>query len=132
MLALQVGLAVTYTVTAAESMQILEILHEEAEVRHPDIHPGLMKYVFIFAIFQVGLSQIPNIQHLWWVSIIGALMSLLYSLLSGILAITAAKSDNVAPDYAHRDSEAAFWRGVFTSLGAVTFTYGGHSVLLEI
>jgi hypothetical protein len=59
-------------------------------------------------------------------------MSLLYSLLSGILAITAAKSDNVAPDYAHRDSEAAFWRGVFTSLGAVTFAYGGHSVLLEI
>jgi amino acid permease len=131
---LQIGLAVTYTVTAAESMQVLELLGKDDDDMNPEMHNGLTKYIFIFAICQVAFSQIPNFQHLWWVSIIGAIMSLLYSALSGILAITAARDADDGPAYGRRvlESGTEFWRNVFTSLGAVTFAYGGHSVLLEI
>ena len=122
----QVGLAVVYTVTGAKSMRIIEVLNTGNE------DATMLKYTFIFGVVQLLLSQIPDFAHLWVVSIIGAVMSLCYSLLSGVLAMAAAASDDVPPDYGKRDSGPDFWRGVFTSLGAVTFAYGGHSVLLEI
>jgi Transmembrane amino acid transporter protein len=122
----QVGLAAVYTVTGAKSMHVIQELSIGNE------GADLTKYVFIFGVVQLALSQIPDFAHLWWVSIIGAAMSLGYSLLSGALAIAAARSDNASADYGRRGGGAAFWRGVFTSLGAIAFAYGGHSVLLEI
>jgi amino acid permease len=127
--AIQLGLAVTYTVTGAKSMQIIEELFTEREA-------SLTKYIFIFGLCEAFLSQIPDFTHLWWVSIVGAVMSLCYSLLAGFLAIHASRDLDVDPatKYSARDEDDVdgFWRGVFTSLGAITFAYGGHSVLLEI
>lgn len=131
---MQLGLAITYTVTGAQSMHIIEVLRDDDPALSIDAEcrPGLAKFVFIFAVFQLFLSQIPSFKHLWWVSIIGAAMSLGYSLLSGFLAIAAASE--VDADFGRRpgESDEDFWRQVFVSLGAVTFAYGGHSVLLEI
>ena len=126
-IAIQVGLAAVYTVTGAKSMAVLEDLSKDE-----DSGASITKYTFVFGAVQLLLSQIPDFAHLWWVSIVGAAMSLGYSLLSGALAIAAAQARDGGADYGKRGSGAEFWRGVFTSLGAITFAYGGHSVLLEI
>lgn len=129
---MQIGLAITYTVTAADSMAVIEELHKSTDAQ--PVMVGLTKYVFIFGAAQAALSQIPNFKHLWWVSIIGATMSLGYSFLAGVLAISASRQEDFDQQYSRRDPEndSHFIRGVFTALGAVTFAYGGHSVLLEI
>lgn len=113
-----------YTVTGAKSLHVIEELATGSE------NVNLTKYVFMFGVVQLALSQIPDFAQLWWLSIIGAIMSLGYSVLSSILAIAAARGVDV--DYSQRGDGAAFWRGVFTSMGAIAFAYGGHSVLLEI
>ena len=117
-----------------EELSKIERERERGEEIGDTIVVGLTKYVFIFGAAQVALSQIPNFKHLWWVSIIGATMSLGYSLLAGVLAVAAARSEGFERSYGRRvgESETDFTRGVFTALGAVTFAYGGHSVLLEI
>jgi hypothetical protein len=131
---MQVGLAVTYTVTAGKSLQVIEELAKDCTVSFSsddaviaDEHCGvsLTKYIFVFAAVHLILSQIPTFHHLWWVSIIGAIMSVGYSFLAGILAIAASS-------YSARESGWPHLRGVLNALGAVTFAYGGHSVLLEI
>lgn len=124
----QVGLGIVYTVTGAKSMQIIEVLAAGKQDEDVD----LTKYIFIFGIVQLFLSQIKNFASLWWVSIVGALMALLYSAMAGILAIAAAGTDSRSPDYSKRGDGSSFWRGVFTSMGAITFAYAGQSVFLEI
>jgi hypothetical protein len=59
-------------------------------------------------------------------------MSLGYSLLAGFLAIAASQEDGWVPEYKSRAEGWPLWRSILNALGAVTFAYGGHSVLLEI
>lgn len=61
-----------------------------------------------------------------WVSVVGAAMSVGYSLLAGIVAIAAHGADDFRPDYSPRGEGWPLWRGALNALGAVTFAYGGH------
>eukprot|EP00892_Ulva_mutabilis_P009858 jgi/Ulvmu1/7244/UM035_0031.1 len=141
---IMVGLAVTYTVTAGKSLQVIqELFTDGCEIAiDPEIDPdikgitdcdvNLTQYIFLFGFAQLLLSQIPTFHHLWWVSIVGAAMSVGYSMLAGFVAIAAHGDEDFTPDYSARGEGWPMWRGALNSLGAVTFAYGGHSVLLEI
>jgi Transmembrane amino acid transporter protein len=119
---------VTYTVTAGKGLRRIE------ELATDDMHVNLTKYIFLFGAVQIGLSQIGTFAQLWWVSLVGAAMSVCYSVLAGLAALTAA--NDAAPlrtfDRSADTHGWAYVRGIFNALGAVTFAYGGHSVLLEI
>ncbi len=51
--------------------------------------------MLIFGAFQIILSQIPNLDELWLVSIVAALVSFAYSSIGLILAI--GKTSGTAP-----------------------------------
>lgn len=57
-------------------------------------------------------------------------MSIGYSAIVTIACIAHGRSASV--DYSSRDTGANEVLGALSALGAVTFSYGGHSVLLEI
>ncbi len=52
-------------------------------------------FMLIFGAFQIILSQIPNLDELWLVSIVAALVSFAYSSIGLILAI--GKTSGTAP-----------------------------------
>ena len=75
----QVGLAVTYTVTAGKSLQVIqELFTDGCEISiDPEIDSdiagvtdcsvNLTQYIFLFGFVQLLLSQIPSFHHLWCV-----------------------------------------------------------------
>lgn len=70
----QIGLGIAYTVTGGKSLQVIEEISKgctfvDAEIGvesdRQDCNVNLTKYIFVFALFQVLLSQIPSFHHLW-------------------------------------------------------------------
>jgi hypothetical protein len=73
---MQVGLAITYTVTAGRSIKVIEELSKDCSMEqqseavittNTDCDVGLTKWIFFFAFVQLFLSQTPNFHDLWCV-----------------------------------------------------------------
>jgi hypothetical protein len=73
---MQIGLAVAYSVTGGKSLQVIEEISrgctysaEDIDVTVGDVGKvcdvNLTKWIFVFALFQVFLSQIPSFHGLW-------------------------------------------------------------------
>ena len=69
-----------------------------------------------------------------WVSLIGAAMSALYSIITFGASLAVYLSNPVAPSYAPKsgDSRADEVFGILNAIGGLVFAYGGQVVLLEI
>jgi len=141
-------LGIAYILTGAQSLQYIERLATGGSAL------PLSGWIFLFAASQVRrhcsiqsssldrpsqpldsqvvLAQVPNFHQLWYVSVVGALMSAGYCLIASVAA--SMRAGDEAPSFArradHSSADAAF--GVLASIGTVMFSFGGHSVLLEI
>ena len=69
-----------------------------------------------------------------WVSLVGAAMSALYSIITFGASLAVYLSNPVAPSYAPKsgDSTADEVFGILNAIGGLVFAYGGQVVLLEI
>eukprot|EP01023_Acetabularia_acetabulum_P058183 TRINITY_DN6838_c0_g2_i3.p1 TRINITY_DN6838_c0_g2~~TRINITY_DN6838_c0_g2_i3.p1 ORF type:complete len:488 (-),score=64.93 TRINITY_DN6838_c0_g2_i3:164-1549(-) len=127
-----VGLDITYMVTAGQSMMTVQ-----REVCAGDTgtcsNINLTEWIIIFGAMQLLLSQLPDLHSLWWVSLMGAFMSLCYSMIAfgGSIAV-GQDEENIISYHLKGDSQADKVFLFLNALGAVTFAYGGHSVMLEI
>ncbi|KAF6255805.1 amino acid transmembrane transporter [Scenedesmus sp. NREL 46B-D3] len=124
------GLGVTYTVTGGSSLASLARRHG---------HFGVSKTgcIVAFSAGQVLLSQLPSFNDLSWMSGVGALMSLVYSVIAVALSIGQAtsRSQEQQPSYERgtpAESRSEFLFGVFNAVATVCFAWGGHNVALEI
>lgn len=45
-------------------------------------------YMIMFGIIEIFLSQIPDLSHVWWLSVVAATMSFTYSIIGLGLAIS--------------------------------------------
>jgi amino acid permease len=125
---LMVGLCVTYSVTAGQSMKGVA----SAECDGADCAAGLAPWILAFGAGQLALSMVPDFHSLWWVSLLGALMSVGYCGIAAA-ASAAAAAAGPAPDFSRAGqapADRAF--GVLSALGSVAFTFGGQAVLPEI
>lgn len=124
------GLGVTYTVTGGSSLASLAR-------RHGYVGVSRTGCIVAFSAAQVLLSQLPSFNDLTWVSGIGALMSLVYSVIAVTLSIGQASSgiQEQQPSYelgTPGESSQEFLFGVFNAIATVCFAWGGHNVALEI
>eukprot|EP00891_Asterochloris_glomerata_P003121 jgi/Astpho2/3121/Aster-x1124 len=132
------GLAITYTVTAGQSFQGIHDPscsgHTEGaqDISSPNdkCHLHLTGFIILFGAIQACLSQLKDFHSLWWASLVGAAMSMMYS---AIAFFASAATHRDAASYSARPgtpADLAF--GVANSLGTIMFAYGGQVVLLEI
>jgi hypothetical protein len=124
-----IGLCITYSVTAGESIK--GIVDESCN--GADCEDGLAPWIILFGITQLLLSQVPDFHSLWWISLLGAVMSIGYCSIAAA-ASTAAAIENTIPLPTTRleESQADRVFGVFNALGGIAFTFGGQAVLPEI
>ncbi len=125
---LMVGLCVTYTVTAAQSLKGAA----SAECAGADCATGLAPWAAAFGAAQLLLSQVPDFHSLWWVSAAGAAMSVGYCSVAAGAAVAAAAA-GPPPPFAPPPAPAADrFFGVLNALGSTAFVFGGQVVLPEI
>eukprot|EP01026_Neomeris_dumetosa_P058037 TRINITY_DN5374_c0_g1_i16.p1 TRINITY_DN5374_c0_g1~~TRINITY_DN5374_c0_g1_i16.p1 ORF type:complete len:349 (+),score=12.16 TRINITY_DN5374_c0_g1_i16:127-1173(+) len=85
-----------------------------------------------FAALQLIISQLPDMHSLWWVSLLGAIMSICYSFIAVGGSIVAWQDEDQQVSYELKGTSSDKIYDVLNALGTITFAYGGHSVILEI
>ncbi|GAU30643.1 hypothetical protein TSUD_62630 [Trifolium subterraneum] len=138
------GIAIGYTIAASVSMMAIKRsnCYHESHGKDP-CHMSSNWYMITFGIAEVILSQIPDFDQVWWLSIVAAIMSFTYSAvglglgvakvaenrtfqgsLMGISIGTVTQAGTVT-------GTQKIWRSL-QALGAMAFAYSFSIILIEI
>ncbi|KAG6422773.1 hypothetical protein SASPL_113154 [Salvia splendens] len=132
------GTAIGYTIAASISMMAIE----RSNCFHTKGHEDPCKvssnsYMIAFGVLQVVLSQIPNFDEIWWLSIVAAVMSFTYSLIGLGLGISKVAENGqirgslTGISIGEVTEMEKVWRS-FQALGAMAFAYSYSMILIEI
>ncbi|RDX74541.1 Amino acid permease 2, partial [Mucuna pruriens] len=100
-------------------------------------HMSSNKYMIIFGITEIFLSQIPHFDQIWWLSIVAAIMSFTYSTIGLVLGIAkVAETGNFKGSLTGittgpLSQTQKLWR-TSQALGDIAFAYSYSVVLIEI
>ncbi|MDV3201080.1 MAG: hypothetical protein Q8877_02640 [Sweet potato little leaf phytoplasma] len=86
--------------------------YDASEVKTP-CHTSSNPYMISFGVIQILLSQIPNFDKIWWLSIVATIMSFTYSTIG--LALGIAKISGYTPTLFY------FLKAFFQSLVNILF-----------
>ncbi|KAL3150737.1 hypothetical protein ABBQ32_000519 [Trebouxia sp. C0010 RCD-2024] len=131
-----IGLAVAYLVTAGQSFQAVHNNrcngHTEntADVDMDNCKRALTGWIILFGGIQLLLSQVKDFHSLWWVSLLGAAMSVMYSMIAFVAS--AVKGHNGVSFDKRSGSAVDRTFGTFNSFGTIMFAFGGQIVMPEI
>ncbi|KAF5745036.1 amino acid permease 4-like [Tripterygium wilfordii] len=132
------GIAIGYTIAASISMMAIkrsDCFHESG-----DKNPCPMSstpYMIMFGVAEILLSQIPDFDQIWWLSIVAAVMSFTYSSIGlglGIAEVAATgtiKGTLTGISIGTVTQTQKIWRS-FQALGDIAFAYSFSVILIEI
>ncbi|KAI5074798.1 hypothetical protein GOP47_0010759 [Adiantum capillus-veneris] len=133
-----IGTSIGYTITSSISM--VAIARSNCFHKHghdAKCHTSHNPYTLLFGAVQIVLSQIPDFNRLWWLSIVAAVMSFSYSSVGLGLAIGKASEKGhshgtltgVSLEVISKEKKT--W-SVFQALGNIAFAYSFTVILIEI
>lgn len=155
-LVVEVGVDIVYMVTAGKSMQHA---YNITCGDHCPLQDAIVFWIFLFAIVQLVLAQLPNFNSITAISLAAAIMSISYSTIAWIipahyghtlpggvkllapvsyglpqfkpvqLQLPGGSTLQQVPDDLSYNDRLF---GAFTALGTIAFAYAGHNVVLEI
>ncbi|CAH8387402.1 unnamed protein product [Eruca vesicaria subsp. sativa] len=103
--------------------QLLHIMSEDDTVPLTTVQCFL-----IFSILAVGMSQFPNMNSLFGLSLVGSVMALAYSTAVWTLPLASERSQkNVS--YATKDTS---FDNIFNAVGLIAIAFRGNNLVLEI
>uniref|UniRef100_A0A7N2N2X8 Amino acid transporter transmembrane domain-containing protein n=1 Tax=Quercus lobata TaxID=97700 RepID=A0A7N2N2X8_QUELO len=92
-----------------------------------------IEWYLVFTCIALLIVQLPNLNSIAWVSLIGATTAVLYSTLIWVLSIT--KDRPIGISYSQSDemkSNMEKFSDVLNALGIIALAFKGHNVILEI
>lgn len=131
------GTSIGYTITASISMAAIRrsnCFHDNG--KEAPCHPSNNPYMILFGAIQIILSQIPDFDRIWWLSIVAAIMSFSYSSIGLGLALGKIAEGNfhgtlTGVAVGTVTSAQKVWRA-FQALGDIAFAYSFSMILIEI
>ncbi|PKU71147.1 Amino acid permease 3 [Dendrobium catenatum] len=87
--------------------------------------------MIIFGIIQIIFSQIPDFDQIWWLSIVAAVMSFVYSFIGLILSIIQVVGSLTGISVGSITRTQKIWR-ILRSLKDIAFAYSHPIILVEI
>ncbi|KAK7837575.1 lysine histidine transporter-like 8 [Quercus suber] len=91
------------------------------------------EWFLVFTCLAILIAQLPNLNYVAWVSLIGAITVVLYSSL--IWALSIIKDRPIGISYSQFDklkSNMEKFSDVLNVLGIIALAFKGHNVILEI
>ncbi|MBA0766628.1 hypothetical protein Gotri_015653 [Gossypium trilobum] len=133
------GVSIGYTIAASISMMAIKrsnCFHNSGG-KNP-CHMSSSPYMMMFGVAEILLSQIPDFDQIWWLSILAAVMSFTYSgigLALGIAKVIAGigtfRGSLTGISLGTVTPAQKIWRS-FRALGDVAFAYSFSMILIEI
>ncbi|XXG71847.1 hypothetical protein AAC387_Pa07g1077 [Persea americana] len=91
-----------------------------------------VEWYLVFTCLAVVLSQLPNLNSIAGISIIGAITAVGYCTLIWVMSISKSRPPGVSYDPLRPKSELARTLGILNALGIIAFAFRGHNLTLEI
>ncbi|KAH1099147.1 hypothetical protein J1N35_016068 [Gossypium stocksii] len=94
--------------------------------------PTIVEWFLIFTSAAVLLSQLPNLNSIAGVSLIGAITAFGYCTLIWVVSVIEGRTEGVTYNPVRGSTEVTRIFDVFNTLGIVSFAFRGHNLILEI
>lgn len=94
--------------------------------------PTIVEWFLIFTSAAVLLSQLPNLNSIAGVSLIGAITAIGYCTLIWVVSVVEGRTECVSYNPVRGSTEVTRILDVFNTLGIVSFAFRGHNLILEI
>ncbi|PON90426.1 Amino acid transporter, transmembrane domain containing protein [Trema orientale] len=95
-------------------------------------HLTTVEWYLVFTSAAVVLSQLPNLNSIAGVSLIGAITAIGYCTIMWLVAVTEGRLDGVSYDPIREDSNTAMIFSILNAFGIIAFAFRGHNLTLEI
>ncbi|CAO2207493.1 unnamed protein product [Urochloa humidicola] len=136
-----VGVAIGYTIASSISMRAIRrsgCFHKNNGHADPCKKSSSNPYMILFGVVQILFSQIPDLDQIWWLSIVAAVMSFTYSSIGFALGIAQTVSNgefkgsltgiSIGADVT---STQKIWH-TLQAFGDIAFAYSFSNILIEI
>ncbi|KAL0323319.1 UNVERIFIED_CONTAM: Amino acid permease 3 [Sesamum angustifolium] len=132
------GVAIGYTIASSISMMAIErsnCFHSKGDASPCRVSSN--PYMIAFGVAEIVLSQIPDFDQIWWLSIVAAVMSFTYSTIGLGLGIAKVAENGkilgslTGISIGKVTETQKIWRS-FQALGAIAFAYSYSLILIEI
>ncbi|XP_061352626.1 amino acid permease 3-like isoform X2 [Gastrolobium bilobum] len=127
-----VGVAIGYTIASAISMMAIVKVNCFTKSGGKDpCHMNSNIYMISFGVVEIIVSQIPDFDQLWWLSIVAAVMSFTYSIIGLGLGVAKVIGSLAGISVGSVTQTQKVWRS-FQALGDIAFAYSYSMILIEI
>ncbi|KAJ7967106.1 lysine histidine transporter-like 8 [Quillaja saponaria] len=90
------------------------------------------EWFLVFTCAAVILSQLPNLNSIAGVSLIGAITAIGYCTLIWVVSVAEGKLPGVTYSPVQADTQVSQFFSAMNAVGVVAFTFRGHNLILEI
>ncbi|XP_050213543.1 lysine histidine transporter-like 8 [Mercurialis annua] len=91
-----------------------------------------IEWYLVFACSAIVIAQLPNLNSIAGVSLIGAITAVSYCTMIWVVSVAQGRPDNISYDIPPTNSIMARACSIFTALGIIAFSFRGHNLVLEI
>jgi hypothetical protein len=98
-----------------------------------DVNPlTTLEWYVVFTCCSIVLAQLPNLNSIAGVSLIGAITAISYCTLIWVVSISKSRPMGVSYDPLEAKSDTERLFSIFNALGIIGFAFRGHNLVLEI
>ncbi|XVE87500.1 hypothetical protein DITRI_Ditri18aG0122700 [Diplodiscus trichospermus] len=91
-----------------------------------------VEWCLVFTFAAVLMSQLPNLNSMAGVSLVGAITAIGYCSLTWVASVAAGRLPEVSYDPVGGNTEIERISGALNALGIIAFAFRGHNLILEI
>ncbi|GJU96021.1 lysine histidine transporter-like 8 protein [Tanacetum coccineum] len=99
---------------------------------HNETPLSMIEWYLVFTCLAVLLAQLPNLNSIAGVSLIGAIASVSYCTIIWVVSIVEGRQSGISYEQQEEVSRIARVCDVLNALGIVAFAFRGHNLVLEI
>ncbi|KAK6939045.1 Amino acid transporter, transmembrane domain [Dillenia turbinata] len=125
------GTCVTLIMIGGGTLKILFsiVCDDRCNTTHP---LSTIEWYLVFVCFAIALAQLPNLNSVAGVSLIGSITAVTYCTLISIISIVKGRPTNISDGPLGSESDLTRLRNVLNALGVIAFAFRGHNLVLEI
>ena len=91
-----------------------------------------IEWYIVFTCSAVILAQLPNLNSIAGISLIGSISAVTYCTVIWVVSVTKDRPHGVSYDPVKPTSDVARLGGILNALGIIAFAFRGHNLVLEI
>ena len=91
-----------------------------------------IEWYLVFTCTAVILAQLPNLNSIAGVSLIGAITAVSYCTIIWVLSFSKGRAEGVSYQPLQETSDAARVFDILNAIGIIAFAFRGHNLVLEI